>query len=377
MQIEYLFKPNQIINIINRYPCIKGKIDPSKEGAPSTSFPLARKTGREIYRILCNQHYPHLQELLKNLDYCLKKGWEQPTLLRTRSGKEFHSAVSELMVAEHLAKIGFEISSFDQNKKQESVPDLLVTKDNWSCACEVYAPRDWDGLDDFKEDIRLSLLHLDIPWDFVFKIRMKLASNFDGKGHLRNFDPWQFSDNYNDPKRRSQKITPFIDEISDRIQKSNGSRTRNELIDKPNNTITEITVDQIQPNQYCLPARKGGISGPPLTGYAPELMFDRLLQGRIHSKIKKGQAATIKDADLHALFVNVSRLVYKSEFDGSYYLGEFKKSIEKYFYPNSLRVDTVIFFQPNLSNGIEIIDPLLFTKNGILAAQINSLLGIR
>ena len=97
MSIEYLFDPNEIDSILRDYRFIRQKVGAlDQEGIPSESFPTLRKTDRELYRILTNRHYPHLRQLLYLLDLCLSKGWEQPTIIRTRSESKFESAVSEL-----------------------------------------------------------------------------------------------------------------------------------------------------------------------------------------------------------------------------------------------------------------------------------------
>lgn len=151
MLVEYLFNPDEIDSILYDYRFIRQKIGaPDQEGIPSESFPTLRKTGRELYRILTNRHYPHLRKLLYLLDLCLSEGWEQPTLIRTHSESQFESAVSELLVASYLLNLGFSISSFDSSKGQERVADISACKDNGlGCLAEVYCPRDWEGLELF------------------------------------------------------------------------------------------------------------------------------------------------------------------------------------------------------------------------------------
>lgn len=376
LRIEYLFLPDQISEIINRHSCLKGKIDdPSKDGTPSSSFPAARKTYREIYRVLCNQHYPHLQEFLYDLEYCLNNGWQQPTILKTRSGREFHSAISELTVASHFAKIGFDITSFDEKKSQKLVPDLMIKSSFLSCLGEVYSPRNWDGIQYFKDDLRLSLLHLDIPWDFDFEITFEPAHNFDEKGNLLRFDPWQFSDCYVNPTRRSDQIIPVLHELTNMIQNSNNKKLSKKLVDEANNTVVDIIIHQIEPSKYELPVRHGVIHGPSLSGYSPECMFDKLIQRRIRSKINKRQTEAIHSSDLKVLFVDVSHLGYISEFNHSYYQGKFAESIEKHFGADFSGIDAVIFFQPIRSHEKSFEVPLLFKRPIISLDRMRSLIG--
>jgi len=58
--INYLFLPDKIKELLEKYPTIQGKIEsPDKEGTKSESYSQARKSERQIYRILSTQHYPH------------------------------------------------------------------------------------------------------------------------------------------------------------------------------------------------------------------------------------------------------------------------------------------------------------------------------
>jgi hypothetical protein len=195
MTIEYLYNPRIVDEVLRGYPFLYQKLrDPTQEGQQAVSFPQCRKTGREIYRILSNQHYPHLVEILRALEYCIANGWEQPTLLKTRGQKEFDSSVAELFVAKYFLKSGLKVRSFDQGKGTTSVPDMLVGSGALSMSVEVYYPRDWDGLEYFREELRLGILHLDVPWDFCFKIIMRLIGQFGPEDKPLWFDPWQFSE---------------------------------------------------------------------------------------------------------------------------------------------------------------------------------------
>ena len=82
MAIEYLYYPEIVAGILNERPSLARNLgDPAKEGQEALSFSELRKTRREIYRVLSNQHYPHLADLINSLEHCLKNGWEQPALL--------------------------------------------------------------------------------------------------------------------------------------------------------------------------------------------------------------------------------------------------------------------------------------------------------
>jgi hypothetical protein len=362
MDIEYLFEPEEIRTTILDYDHLANRIgDPNKEGIESTSFPCARKSQRQIYRILTNQHYPQLQRLLTDLELCLKSGWEQPKLLKTRYEPEFDSAVSELIVAVHFIKLGFGVSGFDDRKMQDSVPDILVSRENLQCVCEVYSPRDWDGLEYFKEDLRLSILHLDVPWDFKFTIEMNCIDRFDTDGSLLRFDPWQFSDTYSIPGARNAVIKPFIEEVEDILKRPHARAFNRIMTDKSNNVSTKVKITNLRKSKCKSPSRFGTILTPTLTGYAPERMFDRLIMRRVKKKLLRNQTKAICDGSLKVLFIDVSSLAYVSQFGHEYYQKCFLESIGRHVDMTSVEMDLVVFFLPSQSKNYP-LDTLFVSK---------------
>ena len=67
--IKYLFLPELVLDILQEYPNLAKRLgSPYNEGESSSAFPEARKSARQIYMILANQHYSHLVELLQVLE---------------------------------------------------------------------------------------------------------------------------------------------------------------------------------------------------------------------------------------------------------------------------------------------------------------------
>ncbi len=350
MNIKYIFNPEEVTLIIKDYDDLKNKIRaPHREGERSTSFLSARKSPRQIYRILTNLHYNQLQQLLADLNLCIKSGWDQPKLLKTRYEPEFDSAVSELAVAIYFIKSGFKVSGFDDAKEQVPVPDILISNNEFQCECEVYSPRDWDGLEYYKEDLRLSLKNLDIPWDFHFTIRMDIINPFNPDGSLNNFNPWQFSDHYSSPTNRDTIIGPFINEIEINLLQPQNSNLTTKLIDKPRNIITKVLITDLEKSTDSAPSRFGVILGPTLTGYAPEGMFENLVKHRINKKVQRRQTGHSPGEYFEALFIDVSNLAYVGEFYHEFYRKEFSKSINRHLDLTSSGIDLIIFFLPNQS----------------------------
>jgi hypothetical protein len=374
MNIEYLFNPQEIIKTLTDYEFLKKKLkNPEKEGFKSKSFSNLRKTQREIYRILTNLHYEHLKTFLSNLNFCISHGWENPRLLQTRLEFEFDSLASELFVATHFAKSGYNISCFDHSKGKNIVPDLLASTDSISLAIEVYSPRDWDGLEYYFEDLRLSVLHLDLPYNFNFKIKSELIRHFDNNGMLLFFDPWDFSEVYSHKTVRSQRINTIVSEIMYKF-KSNRKKILYVVKELNHNILLKLSIDEIFPAKEN-PERHGVILQPTLTGYSPEGMFLNLVDKRINSKISRRQTHSINDCQYSVLFVDVSNLGYISAFKNSYYQKNFAKNLIENLDKNKDYIDAVIFFQPNLIKHSTIDILLVFKQESISFNKIKDIIG--
>lgn len=341
MTLEYIFDPANVAKTLGLYPSLRQRLpDPADEGREAVNF-KARKTGRQIYRILVNQHYSHLVQLLETLEYCLTNGYEQPKLLRTSVRQDYGSALAELFVADFFIRRGFKARSLEQGKGSMSVPDILVDLGSLSLSVEVYSPRDWGGMEDFVDELRLGILHLDVPWDFHFEITIQAMNKFNEEGRLLRFDPWQFSEATDTPEERLEKIVPLLS----KIELSLTGASKSIAVTMPyesENVLVEVNLDQIQKSSHRLPARYGGGLDPTLTGYAPEAMFDQLVQRRVLKKIHKKQVQALANKGIGVLFVDLSRLGYSSEFEHSWYLNKFRESVEKHLDRDKVDVDWVV-----------------------------------
>lgn len=363
MGIEYIYDPEQIRNILKNCEFKDEMDDPEREGNPTINFLKARKSPREIYRILCNLHYPHIKTLLDNLNLCWKKGWQPPELLKTKSTSLFHSFAVELSVAAHFAKLGLKISCPEKQKGQERVPDIIVERGGISCLCEVYAPREWAGLECFIEDLRHSIQHLDTPLDFYFEIRMDLLNHFDQNGNQALFYPIQFSKAYEYPQSRVEKIKPLLNDVVTQLQKSDGKNFSLKLRDESLNVVTEIAFNGIRRSQGVVPIRNWGSNPPTLEGYNEEFMFDRLVQRKILQKICKKQAFDLSGKHLGVLFVYID--FFSPLFEPSpspYYKKKIEESISQHLDSGDLEIDIVVFFYTNSSRDTGIEIPLFKRK---------------
>jgi len=364
--IDYIYDPKRAEKIITSYPAIYQKLKNSiYKQQKSFGFPQCMKTKLQIYRIISNQHYPHLVEILKALDACIFNGWEQPTLLKTRSSEDFSSALTELIVAHYFLNRGFKISSFDQRKGSTSVPDILVESGSLSASIEAYCPRNWPGIDLLQEELMHCIKYLDVPWDFSFKIVLKPISNFDIHHKLLHLDLWEISAANEKPDDRWPSIAPLISKIETDLSESKPIEISASHFNDSVNLNIQAILSDIEKSRFHVPKRIGTISNIGSSGYAPEYMFDRLVKTRVLKKVQKRQAGSLQGVVLKVLFVDISRLGYAQEFMHPYYLKRFGTSIINDIVPSLTSLDMVIFgdTRQNLARNMAI--PLLFRKASV------------
>src|SRR6266511_4029631 len=164
----FLFDPSSVKQELGKRPHLNAALgDSYQQGEASAHFAGYRKSPLQIYRVLANLHYKHLEMLVDSLDFCLGHGYQQPKLIGTRGRAEFASALSELQVAEHFLLRGFEVAGFDATKGSDPVPDLLVAGKGLRVLVEVYRPVEWEGLDEIERDVIDAMKSLDVPFEYL------------------------------------------------------------------------------------------------------------------------------------------------------------------------------------------------------------------
>jgi hypothetical protein len=293
-----------VAKVIDRLPHLRSVIpDPAREG--------------QLYRVFANVHYEHLDALLRSLDFCIGRGFTQPTMLRTRARSAFAAAVSEVYTAEHLLNRGFGVEGLESEKGAHTVPELVARKDSLAIAVEVYAPLEWEGLGELMDDLTSGLKNLDLPLDYRFEARVEQLAQCDAKHRLLLIHPGTLARGL-DGKTRERIVTALLDEVERRL--SAGEReVRVAHVERPLNVRVRVELEEVEQTRGRLPARWGVFSPPGLSGYAPEGMFDRLVHRRVQRKAAKGQAPRSGLAPLSLLVVDLARAQLTSELSHSGY----------------------------------------------------------
>lgn len=344
--MRYILDPEQLLIALNRYPSVLQSLSLLKPTRVRAHFfPRARVEERLIYGLLAaSDSYLHIHELLSDLDFCLANGCKQPTLIRTRARKQLSSAVAELLVAAHFLRRGFGVETFDEGKGNGSVPDVLVSTRLPVLAIEVYQPRDWDGLELFQDDLRNHLRHLDVPWDFYSRIDFSEYHVFDpDTKQLLAFDHWGFSDRFADDRKRDHAVEGICAALSASLTKNRSLPQKTFSVPELNAKI-QVKLLHVRSSEGIVPRRAASILGPGYVGDdTSHHLFERLVTGRLQTKLSEGQAAASGVKCLKALFVDIARLSYADDFSIPYFAREFKRILDELL---DLRTyDSVVFFR--------------------------------
>lgn len=343
MKLETLFMPDAINDILKDFPHLRENItSPDNEGIDSKAFPKARKSERQIYRILANQHYPHLQELLDIANLSLSLGYKNPALLRTRGQSEFAAAVSELFIAQHYAASEYSVIGLDVEKDSDSTGDLELVKDNKTYLAEIYAPRIWYGLEIFIDQLSLFLKYLDLPLDYMYDISMRLIKHFDENGGLLHFEPDIFSNYMDNGKTRKESLNAITTEILKLFQDAEDSAFEYQSAIDDLNTSVKVRIKKISKSSDNFPNRFGSSSPPTLTGYVPESIFENMLKNKITNKLAKNQVQKREGISKTILIIDISRMSLSTELNSEYYFDQFAAIAKDYSENNNLNVDCVI-----------------------------------
>lgn len=319
----FLFDPSRVADTLTSLPCLRARLaDPGVEGEPSRAFPAARRSSRQIFRILGNDHYEHLAALLRTLERCISAGFDQPQLTRSRSWKSFAEGLAEIHIAEHLLAKGFSVAGFDGRKGNESVPDILASRQDMKLVIEVYTPRRWEGFEKYQDSIRDELKYLDAPYDFRGTIEHTVIDQFRD-GRLCAFHPGILSSQL-ETNATDAHVANAVDHV--RAALNSGHATAFVRLDALN-LLTRIQCEATRALDR-LPNREVTTTFA-FSGHAPERDFEDIAD-RSMRKIAKGQATRMPGA-VGCLIVDLSLSNLEGELKHPVYQQLFAQTLNSRF----------------------------------------------
>jgi hypothetical protein len=337
---SYLFEPRQVDAVVTDSHDLRAALgDPSHEGEPSLGFPGARKSQRQLYRVLGNTHYERLASLLRSLDFCLGRGFEQPTVLRTRGRTSFGPALSELASAEHFLLRDFRVQGLDVGKASDPTPEFLASRGDLEVAVEVYHPFEWQGLSALVDELTDSLKNLDLPLDFGAEVRVSQAEHFDASGKILHVHPAVVARDL-DAELRDAITAALVDVASERLA-AGEEATVVQIEDPELNVVVSAHLVDVVRATSTLPSRSISIHHFPLTGYSPDVMFDGLVKRRVYRKAKRGQADI--EGKLAILIIDMANSEMRSELSSPAYRAAFVASLQEAFGESIPGYDVIAF----------------------------------
>jgi hypothetical protein len=356
LNIPYLYDPQEIDRAWAHHPELRRSLlqyarkDDRAIPRPKY-FPHAKSSYREIYRVLCAQHYPHIAQLTRCLEECLAMGYSHPTLFHY-SLPNFQSALSVVFFAAHLLRRGLFVENLDERRGTEKVSDLKVKWHNRAMNIEVYAPRYWEGLEDFVDELRLCLMHLDVPYDYCSKIKIDLSRQSLANGVL-HFDPWDFSEPMKALPVRKKWLSSYLPRIHSALLGAPPiAEVQGEVRGKRTTSLVQVSFSEVSRSRQIMPDRLSSVYRPK-TGYDPVKAFDRVLRLRVcgdKGKLSHGQFLSKDPNVAGVLVVDLNRLDFlTTEEHHAYYRQELIKVLVQTVCQTmlSIPVDAVLFVRAN------------------------------
>lgn len=369
----FLFDPAEVAKLLADLPHLRDAMpDPAHEGEESVGFAAMRKSERQLYRVLSNAHYEHLEALLRSVDFCIGRGFTQPSILRTRARGAFASALSEVRVAEHLIRRGFDVEGLDLRKGSDPVPELVARRKNVCFAVEVYAPVEWEGLNELMDDLSSRIKNLDLAADFRYEATVRQLEQFDSAHRLLTIHPGEIARALG-MRRRIEIVAPLLDEVEERLLSGelHIHITRDEV---DLNIRVQVEVGPVVKSRAPSPARFGVISPPGFSGYAPEGMFDRLVRRRVRSKAAAGQAPGCGVASISLLAVDMVRTELLRELVHPLYRSKFEDTLRDRFESGLLGYDLIAFCESRPLSG-ELQLHFLVSEDGLESEVAEAIFG--
>lgn len=344
-QASFLYLPADVAHVLERLPHLKPVVaDPIREGTRSGAFPAARRSPLQIYRILANDHYDHLRELLESLNFCARAGYLPPKLVKRRDRARFDSDLAEARLAEHLLRNEVGVQDLDAQKGSELTPEFIAHANDLDLAVEVYAPRTRLGLDLLMDELQDPVKNLDEPIDFRFDIRVDQLSRADSEQRPLWLHPTILGRGL-DAGIRLETVGRLMHSLMEQLQTSPASATAKMEIGDLNIRV-EITLTEIRTRGGELPNRLGWIHDPPLSGYAPEGIFANLVQRRVSAKLRKGQGPKSGVAPVSLLGIDMAHCNdLTTELSHPGYRADFEATLEKHL-KDLHGYDFVVIYEP-------------------------------
>ncbi len=250
--------------------------------------------------------------------------------------------------AEHFLLREFAIVGADTTKGQQSVPDFIASGQGLELAVEVYCPRAWEGLAYLFDDLKDVLKNLDRPYEYDFAVSLQQLVHIAG-ARLIQLHPSELSDLLTPPVRK-QLLGELVEELRRGLDGGGSQllieRRRTEL-----NLSISVELTSVAASAGPVPRRNGTLLGPTITGYAPDAMFDRLVDRKVREKARERQAVGHASTSLSLLVVDLSHSELARELEHPLYCRRFAEILDRRLGGGLEGYDLIAFCKPTSWHG--------------------------
>lgn len=194
------------IDVINDYPQIK--LTMRKELDKETS-------SKQIFRLLDNLSCSSIKELVEYIEAFLSIDEYKEFIekkINTTDYLTFKNNLKEIYLLDYLIKEGYQVSTYDNNKGDKSVPEFFASKNNQNILVEHYSPIELYGFDIFLRELEITLLYS--PINIGFDICIQIKSNSNEYDWVKNHTiPFEINKRYSDNKLREECINTIVSEL--------------------------------------------------------------------------------------------------------------------------------------------------------------------
>jgi hypothetical protein len=335
---SYIYDPAIVEAAVVSRPHLRAALAELLPGTPCAAFPHARSSPWQLARILgATQDYPRLlgvaDDLERSLAHGLKLRW-----LTTESRAQFRSGLAEVRTACELLRQGFALEDLDDGKGQDRVPELAARRGDLEVAVEVYAPREWQRLADFTDDLAARLRHLDRPFDYTMELSVGRASALDVDGCLTSMHPGPVDAGIEAAAVRNAIVNAIAGGTDTALAEGRPPHATHH-VDALNLKVS-AQLTRIRRATGPLPERPWTVTRWAAGDYAPEGIFERLMRRRVRHKMQLGQAPGAA-LPLSMLVVDLSSIELRDEWDCEWYAEQFDAALDAHVARDLKRHDVI------------------------------------
>lgn len=328
----FLFDPARVDRMLAVLPALRAAVkSPASEGKPSSSYAKLRKTRREVYRLLSNQHYAHLRNSLRAIEVTHAAGCSFDRLLTTDVYEQFQSHMSEVRAAEHFLCRSFSVTSIPRTGTRTA--DLRLVGNGIDVTVEVFTRREWLPLDEWNDSVRDGLKNVDRCVDFAVSVSTRSVVPSVA------WSPWDLGNAL--ARTQVRVLGEIFADFGAALDAS--AAYQKTYVHEGVDLETDLELRLVRAGTDR-PARLVSIALPGFGGYSPAGMLRRIIEGSLREKAGRGQAQK-SGTGARCLLIDLSRAQIADDLRHPAHRPEAEKVLAAVD-PGEFGLDLISFYRP-------------------------------